>query len=125
MLGSKTWHERIINKVDADIFEPKVTEPKIKDEPMPDVQVKQEKVDGTPNGDVPKQNDVLPMEVSEIKKEPVDDQPLTLEEQAAREIIADLSSSDNKNKESKVFMLPITEKDDLQGKEEVSFPCYI
>ncbi|XP_008208600.3 G-patch domain and KOW motifs-containing protein-like isoform X1 [Nasonia vitripennis] len=124
MLGSKTWHERIINKVDADIFEPKVTDPKIKDEPMPDVQVKQEKVDDIPNGIVPKPNDVLPTEVSEIKTEPVDDQSLTLEEQAAREIIADLNSDDNKNKKAKVFTLPITGNDDLQGKEEPTLDDY-
>lgn len=121
MLGSKTWHDRIINKVDADVFESK-TEPGIKSEPVQDVQIKQEKVDNErPNGEVTNNNIVQPMEVSEIKKEPDTDQPLTLEEQAAREIIADLNSDSGQEKKLDAFTVPVTDVDDLRGKEEVRF----
>ena len=87
---------------------------------MQDIEIKQEKVEDICNSDATNEN-IQPMEGIEIKTEPVDNNSLTLEEQAAREIIADLKSDGNENKQEKVFALPITNDDDLQGKEEV---CY-
>jgi hypothetical protein len=120
MLGSKTWHDRIINKIDADIFEPK-TNCKINNETQ-NIKIKEEKIDNVPNGNI--SNEIIqPMEVSEIKKEP-DTVPLTLDQQAAHEIISDLKSDAGKVKEQNVFALPIVNNDDLKGKEEVSLTYY-
>lgn len=122
MLGSKTWHDRIINKVDADIFEPKPTEALIKEETNNTIEIKQEKEDATQNGNAQNES-AQPMEIDgvRIKEEPKDAEPsapITLEQQAAQEILADLKAKDNESKEQKSFTVPISE-DDLKGKEEV------
>lgn len=121
MLGSKTWHDRIVNKVNADIYEPKATEPAIKIEPTDGIEIKQEKVDDVPNGVASNESAVQPMEVAEIKQEPdiEPQQQLTLEEQAAREILADLKSGEGNEKDKKLFTVPVTGEEDLEGKEEV------
>ncbi|XP_014210273.1 G-patch domain and KOW motifs-containing protein [Copidosoma floridanum] len=130
MLGSKTWHDRIVNKVDADIFEPKPGESGDKqtiNENMPEVNVKikKEPNNETLNGSLSKQNNLQPMEVTEIKNESGSKEPLSLEEQAAREIIADLNSDGN-NKDKQIFTVPIKQEneDDLRGKEESTLEDY-
>ncbi|KAJ8672585.1 hypothetical protein QAD02_003844 [Eretmocerus hayati] len=121
MLGTKTWHDRIINKTDADIFEPKKLNP-VKDEPLQDVQIKQEQLDGSL--DSRNTNGIQPSnEVVIIKEEPIEEKHMTLDEQAAKEIIADLQSNKGQNTEQKVFSVPVAEED-LRGKEESTLEDY-
>lgn len=111
------WHDRIINKIDADIFEPKPVpneEVKLKND------IKQEQSNEIANGNAtPIHTDIPPMI---IKTEPADSTTTktTLEEQAAKEIIEDLKST-GKKEDSKVLTLPVTEEEKaLRGQEEVS-----
>lgn len=109
MLGSKTWHDRIINRTDADIFEPKTK--------------KENGIVKIENGvaTTPK-NAGEPMDVSEIKKEVPDEMeevPKTLEEQAADEIIEDLKSNVVKV-EDRNLAVPMPETDSLHGTQQVT-----
>jgi len=114
LLGSKTWHDRIINKIDADIFETKnknendIQAVKIKEEP-----------EEVPNGDTISINkDISNVQ---IKTEPDEkkNEILTLEEQAAKEIIEDLKSEEKEDKLDNLT-LPLKEEENLRGMEEVS-----
>lgn len=112
MLGSKTWHDRIINKIDADIFEPKT----IKNEPTDD-SAKQEGKPDVPNGSV-----LLQISVKEEVIENDENKAVTLEEQAAKEIIEDLNSKEKEQQsETKTLTLPLTEDPSLRGTEQVFF----
>ncbi|XP_058789871.1 G-patch domain and KOW motifs-containing protein isoform X2 [Phymastichus coffea] len=127
MLGSKTWHDRIINKVDADIFEPKKTDTEIKKELNKDIKVKEEKNVNMTNGNA-KNGNVQLMEIDsvKIKEEPKDPEaiePITLEQQAAQEILADLKEEENKSKEQTSFTVPMAD-DDLKGREESTLEDY-
>lgn len=117
-MGPKTWHDRIINKIDADIFESKATSEndaqaiKIKEEPREVF-----------NGDLAS----VSANVSniQIKTEPPDESEsktlsLSLEEQAAKEIIEDLKATDKKEDKLSDLTLPLTEEQNLRGMEEVS-----
>ena len=118
MLGSKTWHDRIIHKVDADIFEPKSNDID-SNHSTTEMQIKQEKIDNVSNSG--KDLDIQPMDVSDIKSESNVAVPLSLEEQAAQEIIEDLKTEKNKITEPKVFKVVLNQDDDLLGREQVSF----
>lgn len=120
LLGTKTWHDRIINKIDADIFEPKPIADK---EEKAEIKVKQEPTSEVTNGNAtPILTDIPPVV---IKTEPVDPNTseTTLEEQAAKEIIEDLQSTDKKEK-PKVLTLPVTEDPSLRGEEESTIEDY-
>lgn len=120
LLGTKTWHDRIINKIDADIFEPK---PILDKEEKEEIKVKQEPGSEVTNGNAtPILTDIPPVV---IKTEPVDPNTseTTLEEQAAKEIIEDLQSTDKKEK-PKVLTLPVTEDPSLRGEEESTIEDY-
>lgn len=115
LLGSKTWHDRIINKIDADIFESKT----IKEEPE-DVGTDHEQKPNISNGSVsPKVS---------VKTEPIDDnenKAVTLEEQAAKEIIRDLESKqDEQQNQTRTLTLPLTEDPSLRGKEQSTLEDY-
>nr|XP_050852470.1 G-patch domain and KOW motifs-containing protein-like isoform X1 [Vespula vulgaris] len=121
LLGSEMWHDRIINKIDADIFEPKPVpneEVKLKND------IKQEQSNEIANGNAtPIHTDIPPMI---IKTEPADSTTTktTLEEQAAKEIIEDLKST-GKKEDSKVLTLPVTEEEKaLRGQEESTLEDY-
>lgn len=110
LLGTKTWLDRIVNKIDADIFESKklnIASPKIEIKTEPGV--------SESNGD-----QAIP--AVDIKTEPLDNDieiPTSLEEQAAREIINDLKS-ESKPQENNTLSLPLPEEESLRGKEEVN-----
>lgn len=95
MLKSKTWHDRIINKINADIFKQKVKD----------------------------KNDVsnIQQAVSNIQIKTVapNENKSILDEQAAKEIIEDLKSIEEKNKSSDLT-LPLIKGQNLNGAEEVS-----
>ncbi|XP_076664363.1 G-patch domain and KOW motifs-containing protein-like [Andrena cerasifolii] len=110
LLGSKTWHERIVNRIDADIFEPRTKESK------ENANVKQEEVDLT-NGSTSPKIKLEPVEVEEIKV-------VTLEEQAAKEIIAELTSNEKQETESKTLTLPLVDDQSLRGKDQSTLEDY-
>ncbi|XP_053996002.1 G-patch domain and KOW motifs-containing protein [Hylaeus anthracinus] len=114
LLGSKTWHDRIVNKIDADIFEPKVIKEEIED-------VKQEGKPELTNGNT------LPKDNLIIKQEPGEDsesKTATLEEQAAKEIIEDLKSNEKQQTETNSLTLPVVEDQSLRGTEQSSLEDY-
>ncbi|KOC66301.1 G patch domain and KOW motifs-containing protein [Habropoda laboriosa] len=115
LLGSKTWHDRIVNKIDADIFESKTNKEKT-EETSDD----QEEKPTLSNGNS------LP-ETQKIKLEPVENienKIVTLEEQAANEIIEDLKSKDKQETETKDLTLPLVEDQALRGKEQSTLEDY-
>ncbi|XP_043277517.1 G-patch domain and KOW motifs-containing protein [Venturia canescens] len=115
LLGSKTWHDRILNKTDADIFETRAKN-KQNGNTMPIV-----------NGNVRiNEDDTLPMDVSKIKKEEpeeTDKIPTSLEEQAANEIIADLHGKDVKVEDPNLTV-PAAENGALEGTKESTLEDY-
>ncbi|CAK9824987.1 Omega-amidase NIT2 [Anthophora retusa] len=115
LLGSKTWHDRIVNKIDADIFESKSN--KEKTEEPGDNQEEKSKLS---NGNS------LP-ETQKIKLEPeenVENKVVTLEEQAAKEIIEELHSKDKQETDTKDLTLPLVEEQELRGKEQSTLEDY-
>lgn len=61
-----------------------------------------------------------------IKQEPEEDienKVVTLEEQAAKEIIEELKSTEKEQTETNLFTLPIVEDQSLRGKEQVYYHC--
>ncbi|XP_046141264.1 G-patch domain and KOW motifs-containing protein [Osmia bicornis bicornis] len=114
LLGSKTWHDRIINKIDADIFEPKT-----KEEPTDDNAKQEGKVD-VPNGSVLPQ-----ISVKEEVIENDENKAVTLEEQAAKEIIEDLNSKEKEEQsETKTLTLSLTDDPSLRGTEQSTLEDY-
>lgn len=108
MLGSKTWHDRIVNKIDADIFLSRADKEKVED-----TSVNESKLS---NG---KTSPII-----SIKKEPVEDSEnkvVTLEEQAAKEIIEELKSKNEHEAKTNDLTLPLVEDESLRGKEQVRY----
>ncbi|XP_029664502.1 nitrilase homolog 2-like [Formica exsecta] len=93
LLKSKTWHDRIINKINADIFKQKIRSKN-------DVSNIQQAV-----------SDIQIKTISSDKNESI------LDEQAAKEIIEDLKSIDEKDKLSDLS-LPLIKGQNLNGAEE-------
>lgn len=120
LLGSRTWHDRIINKIDADIFEIKT----IKNETLTqDVKIKEEPKEIS-NGDLTSINEnVANIEIkTELERVDQDESKTsTLEEQAAKEIMEDLKSTEKEKKELINLTLPLAEDQNLRGVEVVSF----
>lgn len=118
MLGSKTWHDRILNKVNADIYEPKVET--VTNGNAINENIKQEIIDNVnENSAVLETNISQPMEIVIVKQEKPDDESVkTLEEQAAAEILQDLKQEQETTKE--ISAVPLPADDSLVGKQEVS-----
>ncbi|XP_063982598.1 G-patch domain and KOW motifs-containing protein isoform X2 [Diachasmimorpha longicaudata] len=116
MLGSRTWHERIVNKVDADIFEPKVKNVENGD----NSDEKGPKASAVPNGKA--SNNEVPVDTAEIKKEPDEAKSVSLEEQAAQEILNDLGK--DVKVELKDFTLPLADNENLEGQRESTLEDY-
>lgn len=120
LLGSKTWYDRIVNKIDADIFESKV----VNENDIQAVKIEEElkeELKEVSNGDLTSVNNSISN--VQIKTEPPDEsesKSLTLEEQAAKEIIEELKSTEKKDDKLNDLTLPLTEEQNLRGVEEVS-----
>lgn len=109
LLGSKTWHDRIINKIDADIFEPKT-------EQINETNDNQEEKSKLSNG---KALSKIPT----VKTENSENKLVTLEEQAAKEIIEELKSKDESETKENDLTLPLVD-DSLRGKEQSTLDDY-
>ncbi|XP_050575684.1 G-patch domain and KOW motifs-containing protein-like isoform X9 [Bombus affinis] len=113
LLGSKTWHDRIVNKIDADIFLPKADKEKVGDASVNEAKSKLSNGKTSP--------------IISIKKEPVEDSEnkvVTLEEQAAKEIIEDLKSKNEHETKTNDLTLPLVEDESLRGKEQSTLEDY-
>ncbi|XP_017890264.1 G-patch domain and KOW motifs-containing protein-like, partial [Ceratina calcarata] len=109
LLGSKTWHDRIVNKIDADIFEPKT-------EQTDETNDNQEEKSKLSNGNTLSKSPTVKVENSESKI-------VTLEEQAAKEIIEELKSKDESETKENDLTLPLID-DSLRGKEQSTLDDY-
>lgn len=110
--GSKTWHDRIVNKTNVDIYEPKNKLVENGDSIGVEVQVKKEPVE-----EPMEVEEILP--IKEVKTE-IHETPKTLEEQAAQEILQDLKKGETNGDEKRVFTLPVTESSSAAGEKEVN-----
>ncbi|KOX77740.1 G patch domain and KOW motifs-containing protein [Melipona quadrifasciata] len=113
LLGSRTWHDRIVNKIDADIFVSKT------------IKENTEQIDD--EGEKSKLSNGKSSPKTSIKKEVVEDNEnkvVTLEEQAAREIIEELKSKDEQETKTNDLSLPLVEDESLKGKEQSTLEDY-
>ncbi|XP_033224803.1 uncharacterized protein LOC117177872 isoform X1 [Belonocnema kinseyi] len=123
MLGSKTWHERILHKVNADIFEPK-TEPTTNGD-LNNVKVKQEVIEDASGGTVETfPSGPEPMELVTVKEERPEEPATTLEEQAAQEILRDLQMQGERTEQTNIPVVPLPEDESLIGKKESTLDDY-
>uniref|UniRef100_V9IKB6 G patch domain and KOW motifs-containing protein n=1 Tax=Apis cerana TaxID=7461 RepID=V9IKB6_APICE len=113
LLGSKTWHDRIINHIDADIFEPKENKEKIED-----VNINKEVKSKLSNGNA------SPQIITKEPEQLVDNKVVTLEEQAAKEIIEELKSKEQQETKTNDFTLPLVEDQSLRGQEQSTLEDY-
>ncbi|XP_046422465.1 G-patch domain and KOW motifs-containing protein isoform X1 [Neodiprion fabricii] len=121
MRGSKTWHDRIVNKIDADIFEPKVKTNSNGD--MVDIVVKKEPIGAMDTDEA----DIKPVQSATIKQEVKAEEsklPNTLEEQAAQEILQDLHSTETNGNDPSIFSLPVKDAASLAGEQESTLEDY-
>lgn len=113
LLGSTSWYDRIVNKINADVFEPK---PSDKSDTQ-NVTIKKEPSEASNENVTSINKGVCNIQ---IKKEPPDENEgkntLTLEEQAAKEIMEDLKSEKKEND----LVLPLAKEQNLRGEDEVS-----
>ncbi|XP_060820541.1 G-patch domain and KOW motifs-containing protein isoform X4 [Bombus pascuorum] len=113
LLGSKTWHDRIVNKIDADIFLPKADKEKVEDTSVNEANSKLSNGKTSP--------------IISIKEEPFEDSEnkvVTLEEQAAKEIIEELKSKNEHETKTNDLTLPLVEDESLRGKEQSTLEDY-
>ncbi|XP_006613366.1 deaminated glutathione amidase-like [Apis dorsata] len=113
LLGSKTWHDRIINHIDADIFEPKENKEKTED-----VNINKEVKSKLSNGNASPQ--IITKELEQL----VDNKVVTLEEQAAKEIIEELKLKEQQETKTNDFTLPLVEDQSLRGQEQSTLEDY-
>lgn len=109
LLGSKTWYDRIVNKIDADIFEPKT-------EQSNEVDDNEEEKSKLSNGNAS-------LKIPIVKVEDDKSKIVTLEEQAAKEIIEELKSKDESETKESDLTLPLVD-DSLTGKEQSTLDDY-
>ncbi|XP_070531117.1 G-patch domain and KOW motifs-containing protein-like isoform X2 [Cardiocondyla obscurior] len=113
LLECNTWHDRIVSRLDAS--KSKTSNNDIKQ----NVKVKEE-VKDTSECDLTSINKVFLSDV-QIKTEL---STLTLDEQAAKEIVEDLNSRENDKQELRDMTLPLVNDQDLNGAEESTLEDY-
>lgn len=119
MKGGKTWHDRVLNKVDADIYEPKDK----KNTSKRKINIKKEPIDHSENQNGNASVNDTPIDVSKIKQE-AENKPLSLDEMAAQEILLDSTKEPGQNEIKKDFTVPINDQADLVGAKESTLDDY-
>lgn len=113
LLESNTWHDRIINKIDA-------SKSKTNNDDIQNVKIKEEPKKVS-NGDLTSINKaVSPSNIQMKTGLSTESKTLTLDEQAAKEIIEDLNAVGKKKDESCDITLALVKGQNLKGAEEVS-----
>ncbi|KAL6258894.1 hypothetical protein P5V15_010840 [Pogonomyrmex californicus] len=117
LLDSKTWHDRIVNKIDADIYKSNTSK---RDTQNISVKEESKKVS---NGDLTLINKAVSN--VQIKTELSNEgKSLTLDEQAAKEIIEDLKSTEKNENELCDITLSLVKGQNLKGAEESTLEDY-
>jgi len=113
LLESNSWHDRIINKIDA-------SKSKISNDDMQKVKIKEESQQIS-NGDLTSiDRSVFPSN-SQIKTDSaIESKILTLDEQAVKEIIEDLNATEKNKDDLCDITLSLIKRQNLEGAEEVS-----
>jgi len=116
LLESNTWHDRIINKIDA--FKSKTSNDNIQN-----VQVKEEPKKIF-NGDLTSIKTPSSSNIQIRTGSSSESKTLTLDEQAAKEIIEDLNAIGKNKDELCDITLSLVKGQDLKGAEEVSISLF-
>ncbi|XP_011694718.1 PREDICTED: G patch domain and KOW motifs-containing protein [Wasmannia auropunctata] len=117
LLESNTWHDRIINKIDA-------SKSRKNNDNICNVKVKEEPKNVS-NGDLISINKVVSSCNVQIKTElSTESKTLILDEQAAKEIIEDLNSIEENKDELCNITLSVVKGQDLKGAEESTLEDY-
>lgn len=111
LLESNTWHDRIINKIDA-------SKSKTSNNDIQNVKIKEESKNIS-NGDLTSLNKAVSLSNVQTRLSN-ENKTLTLDEQAAKEIIEDLKSIEKNENELCDVTLSLVKGQDLKGAEEVS-----
>lgn len=111
LLESNTWHDRIINKIDA-------SKSKTSNNDIQNVKIKEESKNIS-NGDLTSLNKAVSLSNVQTRLS-TENKTLTLDEQAAKEIIEDLKSIEKNENELCDVTLSLVKGQDLKGAEEVS-----
>lgn len=119
MKGGKTWHDRVLNKIDADIYEPK-DKKKMSNRK---INIKKEPINHSENENGNASVNNTPINVSKIKQE-IETKPLSLDEMAAQELLLDSKKEAGQNEIKKDFTVPINEQADLVGAKESTLDDY-
>jgi len=112
LLESNTWHDRIINKIDA-------SKSKTSNDNIQNVKVKEESKKIF-NGDLTSIKTPSPSNIQIRTALSSESKMLTLDEQAAKEIIEDLNAIGKNKDELCDITLSLVKGQDLKGAEEVS-----
>jgi len=114
LLESNTWHNRIISKIDA-------SKSKTNNHAIQNVKIEEESRKVS-NGDLTSLNKAaFSSNIQQINIElSTENKTLTLDEQAAKEIIEDLKSIEKNEDELCDITLSLVKGQDLKGAEEVS-----
>ncbi|XP_011869356.1 PREDICTED: G patch domain and KOW motifs-containing protein [Vollenhovia emeryi] len=117
LLESNTWRDRIISKIDA-------SKSKTSNDATQGVKIKQEP-NQVSNGDLTSADKAISLLNVQVKTElPTESKTLTLDEQAAKEIIEDLKSTEINHDESHDITLSVVKGQDLNGAEESTLEDY-
>ncbi|KYM92629.1 Omega-amidase NIT2 [Atta colombica] len=117
LLESNSWHDRIINKIDA-------SKSKISNDDMQKVKIKEESQQIS-NGDLTSiDRSVFPSN-SQIKTDSaMESKILTLDEQAVKEIIEDLNATEKNKDDLCDITLSLVKRQNLEGAEESTLEDY-
>ncbi|CAL7945352.1 unnamed protein product [Xylocopa violacea] len=113
LLGSRTWHDRILNKIDADVFEPKTDKGKTED-PSANQDQKSKLSNGNTLPEATIKSEVVESNESKV---------VSLEEQAVKEIIEEVKSKGEEDIKPNDLTLPLVDQS-LRGKEESTLEDY-
>lgn len=117
LLESNTWHDRIINKIDA-------SKSKTNNDNIQNVKIKEEPKKVS-NGDLTSINKAVSSSNIQTKTGlSIESKTLTLDEQAAKEIIEDLNAVGKKKDESCDMTLALVKGQNLKGAEESTLEDY-
>ncbi|XP_020284700.1 nitrilase and fragile histidine triad fusion protein NitFhit-like [Pseudomyrmex gracilis] len=116
LLGTNTWHNRVINQTNADIFE---TKPSDKNADKQNIIIKKEPSEASNEHVTSVNKDSSSIKIKKELPDENEEKTLTLEEQAAQEIMKDLELK----KEKSDLTLPLVE-DTLRGVEESTLEDY-
>ncbi|XP_018376053.1 PREDICTED: nitrilase homolog 2 isoform X2 [Trachymyrmex cornetzi] len=117
LLESNTWHDRIINKIDA-------SKSKTSNDDMQKVKIKEESQQIS-NGDLTSIDRSVSLSNIQIKTDSsIESKILTLDEQAVKEIIEDLNATDKNKDDLCDITLSLVKRQNLEGAEESTLEDY-